>query len=95
VYLGDVAEGIIRSTGSAYVTGTEVPGLTDAAPRTLEYPELGDYLSDLGIPDAKADAYANMVDGGKWLAGYPAGADAIDSIKSIFNAAGAQSVEVF
>lgn len=95
VYLGDVASGIIRAAGSTYVTGTDVPGLTDAAPRALGYPELGDYLSDLGIPDAKSDAYAKMVDGGKWLAGFPAGADAVDSLKSIFSAAGAQSVEVF
>jgi len=96
VYLGDVegSQGIIGGDAGRQ-TGTGVPGLTDSGLKTLGYAELGDYLSDLGIPDRKTDAYSKAVDGGEWLAGYLAPLDKLDSVKSAFASAGARSVEVF
>lgn len=96
VWLGDVGSpGPIGLEDVDMETGTGVPGLTDARTRGLGSPEIGDYLSDLGIPDAKTDTYAKAVEGGKWLAGYPVSGDAIEGIKSAFSSAGARSVEVF
>jgi hypothetical protein len=96
VWLGDV--GGTRATGLENVeqeTGTGVPGLTSGGSRPVSSPELGDYLSDLGIPDAKTDTYGKAVDAGKWLAGYPVYGDGIEPVKSAFTSAGAKSVEVF
>ena len=96
VWLGDVAgAGISRLDNVEQETGTGVPGLTNRGTGLVSYPELGDYLSDLGIPDAKTDSYSNAVEAGKWLAGYPVFGDGIDSVKSAFTSAGAKSVEVF
>jgi len=97
VYLGDVqpSGGVIGSAGTGLETGTGVPGLTDSGAQALGYGELGDYLSDLGIPDGKTDAYSKAVDGGEWLAGYLTPPDKLDSVKSAFASAGARSVEVF
>jgi len=95
VYLGDVERSSLVNEPGDYETGTGVPGMTTSLSQTLGFTQLGDYLSDLGIPDGKSDTYANLVDDGKWLAGYLAQPDTLEKIKSTFTSSGASSVEVF
>lgn len=99
VYLGDISRGesggLIGGGGDRLDTGTGVPGLSDERPRGLPSAELDDYLSDLGIPDAQTDTYAEAVDRGGWIAGYKTDKGAVDSVKSAFASAGAQAVNVF
>lgn len=97
VYSGEAQE-VSTGPGVGEITGlggTGVPGLTDLTPRVAAFRDrsLVDNLGDLEIPESRLDDYAEAVEAGRIVAGYPTrdAADA-DNIKRIFSQAGASPV---
>ena len=92
VWIGDVERAL--NPGDMGTGGTGLPGATSKSPDQVHGDELLESLSELGIPDGRTDHYANAVEGGKLLIGYPNPPDPA-ALRQMLTSLGATTVEEF
>jgi hypothetical protein len=92
VWLGDVERATIP--GGLGSDGTGVPGLSTggSSPTEVHGDELLEGLSEMGIPDGRSDDYAQAVEAGSTIVGYPSFSDSA-ALRQLFSSNGATSVE--
>ena len=88
VWIGDVER---ASSPGTLGTGTGLPGIGSRSPNEVHGDELLESLSEFGIPDGRTDDYAQAVEQGRVIMGYPAS----DQVRQIFASAGAAKIDEF
>jgi hypothetical protein len=87
--------GLETGTGVPDLTGSGIPGVTNATHLTGGAGSLWDRLADFAIPDDEVENYAEALEAGRYIVAYH-GTDANSaSLEGIFNGAGLAKVKTF